>query len=137
MVDGHGEYFYYNAKGKRVVLERDPHLYAVRLARGKHSDDASLSRESRQFLRDESEHVHFVPSYNLQVYRGKLDPPNIARKVRDVNGEDAVEFASPVFRRSNDDADLVYLLNRFVVEFDDQIDSDDCLLYTSPSPRDS
>lgn len=119
---------YYYVNGQRVPLVREPSVYAVKFARGEKSDSPALSRRFSRLLRDESENIFFVPNYGLQIYRAtpqvsrteaeqKHNIENLSRSVAELNKESAVEYAALAFRRTADGSELMYVTNRFIVQF--------------------
>lgn len=60
---------YYYSNGQRISLVRDREAYAVRFRGGAKSDSNGLSVEARALLRNNSEHLGFIPNHNLQIYR--------------------------------------------------------------------
>jgi subtilisin family serine protease len=138
---------YYYADGKRVPLVRDPEAYAVRFRGGEKSDSIGLSMEARALLRNNSEHLGFVPNHNLQVYRLLQAAPPAAgvpadaagapagRPTRDaiardtmqlftkLDTEPVIEFAAPVYRRGAT-GDLMLVTRQFVAQFKPRLTRD-------------
>jgi subtilisin family serine protease len=117
---------FYWAGGQRVPLYRDPRVFAVRFRPGARAD-GPLSRRAARLLREESTNVTQIPGYGLQVFASdprvgrRADPEaqqaERLREVRALVEEPAVEYASPAFRRSPSDPDVMFVRPRIIVEF--------------------
>ena len=84
---------YYYSNGQRISLVRDREAYAVRFRGGAKSDSNGLSLEARALLRNNSEHLDFIPNHNLQVYR--LVQPTISEAIPAPPGTTAPAGAPP------------------------------------------
>jgi len=122
--------FYYNHSGEKVFLQRDPGRYAVRYRRGKSLRNSELSEKAAKFVRQESQPVTFFSHHNLHVYETvSPEPQGVTRSVATLNDEPDVVFATPAFRRSEHPDDQVFLLNRFIVEFEPGVSENDALQF--------
>jgi hypothetical protein len=118
------EDFFYNRRGEKVQLIASPDAFSVRFARGVRSDSDALSSKSRKFFRKQCKHVDFLPHYGLQVFQrkaadGEGEQPasdELKQAVERLNGEDATEFASPVYRNPLTN-EPVFVTNLLAVEF--------------------
>jgi len=119
--------FYYNGGDQLVDLHRDPSIYSVRYKAGKRSDSPEFSADAQKLLREESVPVDFISNHGLHIYKlrdtavaKRVDAPAGAarpRFVRTLNDEGPIAYASPVFRRTPEATNLIFVTNRFLVEF--------------------
>ena len=119
---------YYYVNGQKLPLAKEPGVYAVRFKPGEKSDSPRLSKKGFRFLREDSENVQFLPNYGLQVYRSTRSVPRSAteevnarqmleREIQELDHEEAVEYATPAYRRAPASDELMYLTNHFVAKF--------------------
>jgi hypothetical protein len=108
---------YYYVNGQRVPLVSEPGVYGVKFQPGARSDSAALSRPARKILRQESEHVDFLPNYGIQIYRTQSE----AKAVPLLRREAAIEYVAPAFRQSPQSEDVMFATNRFVVQFKPEV----------------
>lgn len=106
---------YYYADGKTWELVQEPTVYALKMSPGR----STLSTEANELLRARSSPLYFIDHKGMKIY--ETDTETRQRAVRVLNNEDAVEYATPAFRRSPESSELLFITNEFLVKFKDDI----------------
>lgn len=104
--------FYY-AQGKKQPLVTVPNLFSLKLSASR----AALSDDAEALLRTRAEPVAFIAHYGIKVYRSEVRD----RTIDVLNREPAVEFATPVYRRTPNSPDVMYVTRRFLVQFKPEV----------------
>jgi subtilisin family serine protease len=118
MPDTTGTPNYYYSNGKRVRIVAEPGVYAVKFSPGVPGNLASLKDATRAVLRDGTQVVSTLPKYGIQVFR--LDP-QAKTAVSALLRDEAVEYVTPAFHQSPENADLMFVTDRFLVQFKPEI----------------
>ncbi len=100
---------YYWVNNERVPLQREPGVFAVRFGTSR----TPLSPEAQAILSQRSQPVLFIDHKGIKVYRTDEQE----RAVRTLNREEAIEFATPAFRRAPGSPELMLVTNQFVAQF--------------------
>lgn len=116
-----GEYYYVN--GKRVPLYVESDVFAVRFKDDDRGAVDRLSPERRRLVDENAERVERIEEYGIDVYRVSdsagptaTESP-VERAVESLDEEREVEFATRAFRQSPKSDDLMFVTNRFSVQF--------------------
>lgn len=123
------EYYYVN--GERVPLYVEPGVFAVRFADDGERAIDQLSADSRRFVDETAERIERVAEYDVDVFRvtasaaDRETDPSIGLAVEELDDEDDVEFATRTFRQSPRSDDLVFVTNRFSVQFKPDVSAEE------------
>ncbi|HYP40072.1 MAG TPA: S8 family serine peptidase, partial [Chloroflexia bacterium] len=86
---------------------------AVRLLPGR----LPLSAEAQGVLQRRGAPVMFLPEYGIRVIRAEVGE----RALQVLDREEAVEFATPVYRRTPENQDPMFVTKRFLVQFKPEV----------------
>jgi subtilisin family serine protease len=98
------------------------------------SESENLSDQSRRFLREESERIGVIPSYELYVYQTnprhlveettttaaattRALREEVGRDLKSLEQEPEVDFVSPAYRQASESPDVMFVTKRFSVKF--------------------
>ncbi len=103
---------YYWSGGQRVPLQRDPEVLALKFRPGP-VGRSPLEPEAMQILRERLAPAGFIEHRGIKLYRSSTAP----RAIEVLSRQDAVEFASPAFRRNPGSEELMFVTNQFLAQF--------------------
>jgi Subtilase family len=120
------EVTYGGENGKKVQLEVDPDLVAVRASRGRSLREGPVTPPEAALL-DDMETVLSFPQVGVEVYRRSEEAPRSMEEMRqELHESPATRFAGRVLVDEKTREPVLYTENLFVKFFDDE-NRDDCL----------
>jgi subtilisin family serine protease len=104
---------YYYVKGRKVPLVKEGNMMAVRFLPG----NGPLSEEANDILDRRVAPVSFLAEHGIHVYRSAMGE----RATRVLDSDVAVEFATPVYRRTPENQEPMFITRNFLVQFKPEV----------------
>lgn len=123
------EYYYVN--GKRVPLYVESDVFAVRFKGDDGEAVDRMSSDRRRLVDENSERIETIEEYGIDVYQvtdsGGVTAmeSSVDRVVADLDEDREVEFATRAFRQSPESDDLMFVTNRFSVQFKSDVSEEE------------